>query len=57
MDYKFEIAKRTFKTESGEERKYYAFELTLDGTTFNLIPRTEDKKLINYILKEKEKGE
>ena len=54
MDYKFEIIKRKFKTEAGEEREYYAFELTLGGTTFNLMPRTEDKKLINYILKEQE---
>ena len=53
MDYKFEIEKRTFKTESGEEREYYAFELTLGGKVFNLIPRVEDKKLINYILTEK----
>ncbi len=54
MDYKFEIVKRKFKTETGVEREYYAFELTLSGYTFNLIPRPADKKLISYLLKEQE---
>ncbi len=54
MNYKFEIVKKKFKTEAGEEREYYAFELNLNGNIFYLSPKPEDKKLINYILKEQE---
>lgn len=53
MDYKFEIVKRTFKTESGEVREYFAFELYLGGKTFSLLARSEDKRLINYMLEDK----
>ncbi len=46
------ISKKSFKGEDGKEHEYIAYEMELDGQTFALFPRKEDKKLIAYILKD-----
>ena len=50
MKTELTISKKTFVNEAKEEIEYNSFEFTIDGKTFSLFPRKEDKKLINYIL-------
>lgn len=45
-----EICKKNFKSEDGREVAYLSFEIELNGQKFNLQPRKDDKKLLNYIL-------
>lgn len=47
-----EITKKKFKSEDGREIAYMSFEIDIDGKTFNLLPRKDDKKLINYMLED-----
>lgn len=44
------IEQKNFTNEAGEEFAYNSFTIVLDGNSFSLFPRKEDKKLINYIL-------
>ncbi len=46
------ITRKSFKTEEGKTREYTAYEIEIGGQTFSLIPRSEDKKLLNYILEQ-----
>ena len=52
MTKELQITRKTFKTESGQEKEYTAYEVEIGGKTFSLVPRAEDKKLINYILEQ-----
>ncbi len=52
MTLELTISRKTFKGDDGKEREYTAYEVELGGQTFSLHPRTEDKKLINYILEQ-----
>jgi len=44
------ITKDSFKNEDGKEIEFTSFKIELDGETFSLYPKKDDKKLINYIL-------
>ena len=44
------ITRKTFTTDDGKTREYTAYEIEIGGQTFSLVPRSEDKKLLNYIL-------
>ena len=46
------IVKDSFKTEDGREIEFTAFRIELNGETFSLFPKKDDKKLLNYLLAE-----
>ncbi len=54
---KFEVTYevKSFKAEDGREVEYNSFELDIDGNKFPLYPRKEDKKLLNYLLAQRNK--
>lgn len=52
MTTELTIKRKTFKGDDGKTREYTAYEIELDGKTFSLVPRAEDKKLIAYILEQ-----
>lgn len=52
IETKLTISEKTFTGKDGQEHKYLAYEMELDGQTFSLLPKAEDKKLIAYILQE-----
>jgi hypothetical protein len=46
------ITRKSFKDQSGNIRFYTAYEFELGGKVFGLIAKSEDKKLLNYLLEE-----
>lgn len=52
MKVELNITRKTFTAENGKEKEYTAYEMEIGGKTFSLVPRAEDKKLINYILEQ-----
>ena len=51
MNIKCNIEKKNFTDEkTGELRRYYEFNVVLDGKVIRLLLRREDKSLANYIL-------
>lgn len=46
------IYKKSFTGEDGKSREYVAYEFELEGETFTLVARAEDKKLLKHILKD-----
>lgn len=50
MKKEISIETRTFKDEKGREIAYTAYILTVSGKEFHLVPRKEDKKLLNYLI-------
>lgn len=51
MKVELNITHETFKDEKGNVKPYVAFKFELDGETFAVSIRDNDKKLLNYILK------
>lgn len=49
MKQEIEINQKTFTTKDGSVVPYVSFVLVIDGRKFSLMPRPEDKKLLNYI--------
>lgn len=47
-----QIYKKKFKGEDGKDRDFVAYEFELEGESFVLVPRDEDKKLLKHILKD-----
>lgn len=47
------ITHETFRDEKGNVRPYVAFKFELDGETFAVSIKDNDKKLLNYILRKK----
>lgn len=47
-----QIYKKKFKGEDGKDRDFVAYEFDLEGESFVLVPRDEDKKLLKHILKD-----
>lgn len=50
MKKEISIETRTFKDEKGREIAYTAYILTVSGKEFQLVPRKDDKKLLNYLI-------
>lgn len=50
VDYQFNIVLKNFTDEKGNDHEYPSYELTVGGSTFILSARSEDKKLLKYIL-------
>ena len=55
MKLELNVVKKEFVNDSGEKIPYTAYEVELEGQKFNFVPRTEDKKLLNYLLSKKER--
>lgn len=51
MKVELNITKHEFTTEEGEVKQYYRFVAELGGETVNFIPKPEEKKFANYLLK------
>lgn len=44
------IMKESFKNEQGENIEFISYKIEIDGESFSLFPRKEDKRLIAHIL-------
>lgn len=55
MKLELNVVKKEFVNDNGEKIPYTAYEVELEGQKFNFVPRTEDKKLLNYLLAKKER--
>ena len=47
------IEKKVFVNAYGESVEYLSYSFELDGQKFNLSPKTDDKKLLNFLLRDK----
>ena len=47
-----DIRKGQFVSDKGDVVDYYQYQVEICGETFNLHPKTEDKKLIKHLLKD-----
>ena len=50
MKLEVEIKKDSFKGDDGQNHDYNSIKLTILDKTFSLYPKTEDKKLLNYLI-------
>ena len=57
MKLELNVLKKEFTNDDGEKIPYTAFEIELEGQKFNLVPRSDDKKLLNYLLRQIEERE
>ena len=48
------IERKTFTNDKGQDIPYTSYILEIGGKSFQLLPRTEDKKLINYLVEMEE---
>ena len=55
MILQVEVKKKTFENDKGEQIPYIAYETELNGVKFSFVPRAEDKKLLTYLIEQKEK--
>lgn len=53
MEFKLTVSKASFVTEKGEVLEYLQYEADILGETVRLYPKDGDKKLLNYLLKDK----
>ncbi len=53
MKVELNITHETFKDDNGIVKPYVAFKFELDGETFAVSVRDKDKKLLNYLLKQR----
>ncbi len=51
MKTELTIAQDTFKDEKGVTKPYVSFKFELDGESFQVYPRENDKRLIHHLLK------
>ena len=51
LDVTLKIAHDTFTDEKGNVKPYVSFKFDLDGETFAVSVKDNDKKLLNYLLK------
>lgn len=52
MKVELEIVKDSFKSESGEVVEYFRCEAEILGQPIRFTPRKEDKKLLEYLVKQ-----
>ena len=55
MVLQLEVKRKTFQNDNGDNIPYIAYETELDGVKFSFVPRAEDKKLLTYLIENKEK--
>lgn len=51
MKTELTIAHDTFRDDKGVVHPYVSFKFELDGETFQVYPKDNDKRLINHLLK------
>ena len=50
MEKKVTITKETFKNDKGENISYVSIRIDVADKTFSLVPKSDDKKLFNYLI-------
>lgn len=57
MKIELVVKKEVFENDKGEKIPYTSYKAEVCGQTFSFVPKAEDKKLLNYLLAQKEKEE
>lgn len=52
LSTEIEISKVTYEDENNETKEFFTVEMQLGGEKINLVPKTEDKKLFNHLIKQ-----
>ena len=52
MKVELEIVKDSFTSDEGEEIEYFRCEAEILGEAIRFVPRKEDKKLLEYLIKQ-----
>ena len=50
MDKKVTVTKETFTNDKGEKVPYVSVRIDVADKTFSLYPKSDDKKLFNYLI-------
>lgn len=48
---KLDVVAKEFKNDKGEKMSYSAYETTISTVKFTFVPKNEDKKMLQYLLK------
>ncbi len=52
LSTEIDILKVTYEDENNETKEFFTIETEIGGEKITLIPKTEDKKLFNHLVKQ-----